>query len=118
MRNCHIFIEDNPILSTLSQAEYRVLFACARHCDYYDDARLCDPGSRIMSNVHSCAIMEEETGLNGSTIKNALTSLLKKGILLKREGYRGFYYLNPAVMYKGDKKLHKKLLNNILLTNK
>ncbi len=94
----------------LRQSEYNVLLACAKLCSYYDDKDLLTPGSSIVSNRGFRERVEALTGLSQVTIKCAMTSLCKKGLLLKNDRCRGEYYLNPEVIFKGDKQLHQKLL--------
>lgn len=42
-----------------------------------------------------------KTGLTEGTVNNALSSLTKKGMLLRPEHSKGIYYLNSKYFFKG-----------------
>ena len=42
-----------------------------------------------------------KTDLKQSTIKNALSSLVKKNMIWKDKDYKSIYYLNPKLFFKG-----------------
>ena len=67
--------------------------------DYYKEEDY--PGNRVVVNKQIKDEIVFKTKLADSTVKNALTSLVKKNIVFKDDKYKGVYYLNPQYFFKG-----------------
>ena len=77
---------------------------------YYKDSQLDIPGNMVSYNAVLKESIQRKTGLKEGTIKNALNSLVRKNMLLKPEGIRGVYYLNPKYFFKGKLTERTKLI--------
>lgn len=96
---CQIYLEDNADFYNLSKSEYSVLAMCWKMSSYYDDSPI--PGNKVYCTkdfIDKCMITCQ---LQLSTVRNALTNLVKKSMLIKDKDYKAVYYLNPKFFFKG-----------------
>lgn len=107
---CQIYLKDCEDFSNLTGSEYRVLVQCWLYSTYYKDSQLDIPGNMVSYNAVLKESIQRKTGLKEGTIKNALNSLVRKNMLLKPEGIRGVYYLNPKYFFKGKLTERTKLI--------
>lgn len=98
---CQIYLRDNEEFYQLSKAENNVLAVCWYCSIYYNDPEFNYPGNKITLDEDLRDRIKDKTKLASGTIKNAVSSLVKKGMLLKDEKYKSIYYLNPKYFFKG-----------------
>lgn len=94
-----VYLKDNEQFFDLSKPEYSTLSMLWLKSDYYKEDNY--PGNKIVVNKQIKDEIIVKTKLAESTIKNALSSLVKKDIILKDDKYKGVYYLNPKYFFKG-----------------
>lgn len=110
---CQIYLRDSEDFSTLTGSEYRVLVQCWLFSTYYKDEKTDMPGNMITYNgVFKDQVMNR-TGLKEGTIKNSLSSLVKKEMLIKDKN-KGVYYLNPKYFFKGKLGDRTKLVKRVI----
>lgn len=73
-------------------SEYKVMIYLYK----YSDIR-----GKVVIDVHLKDLIHNETKLSIGTIKNCITSLYKKNLILKDPTYKKIYYLNPKYFVKG-----------------
>lgn len=67
----------------------------------------------IKTNVNMKQIESIKVGVGG-TIRNTITSLVKKKMLLKDSRYKAVYYLNPEYFFKGKISDRTQIIKNII----
>lgn len=97
---CQVYLEDNADFYKLTKAESNVLSVCWYVSTYYEDDKQL-PGNKVYCDKSFIDLCIRKTELKQSTIKNALSSLVKKGMLWKDKDYKSIYYLNPKLFFKG-----------------
>ncbi len=97
---CQVYLKDSEDFSNLTGSEYRVLIQCWLFSNYYKDEKTDMIGNMITYNGFFKEQVIQRTGLKEGTIKNAISSLVKKGMLIKDKS-KGVYYLNPKYFFKG-----------------
>lgn len=70
--------------------------------NYYEDKDRALPGNKIS--------LDEEL----SCLRNTITSLVKKKMLLKDSRYKAVYYLNPEYFFKGKISDRTQIIKNII----
>lgn len=103
-----LYVSVQAKLKELSLSEERLFRYCCMECDKNNWINL----SKDLREV--CAV---ETGLAEQTIKNALSTLVKKCLLIKRSERGGNYMVNPRYLTKQGTKARKKLLKFVLEEN-
>lgn len=98
---CQIYLEDNADFYQLTKSESNVLAVCWYMSNYYEDDEKKLPGNKIYCDMSFLDTCVRKTNLKKSTIKHALSGLVKKGMLWKDEKYKAIYYLNPKLFFKG-----------------
>ena len=98
---CQIYLQENEEFFSLSKAESNVLAVCWYMSNYYDDKDFQIPGNKVTLDEQLRDIIKLKTKLAAGTIKNTITSLVKKNMLIKDEKYKSIYYLNPKFFFKG-----------------
>lgn len=98
---CQIYLQDNSEFYKLSKAESNILAVCWLNSFYYEDKDIKFPGNKIVCDASFKGICSQKTGLADSTIKNGLSTLVKKEMLIKDKDYKMVYYLNPRFFFKG-----------------
>lgn len=107
---CQVYLQDSEDFSNLSGSEYKILIQCWLHSVYYKESNLDIPGNVVTFNSLLKESIQKVTGLKDGTIRNTFSSLVKKGMLLKPEGIKGVYYLNPKYFFKGKLTERTKLI--------
>lgn len=98
---CQIYLRDNEEFYKLSKAESNVLAVLWYTSNYYEDKELRDT-------------IKIKTNLAAGTIRNTITSLVKKKMLLKDSRYKAVYYLNPEYFFKGKISDRTQIIKNII----
>lgn len=107
-----IFFSSFPELFSLQGAQLKVLMCCWKYSTY--NAEQVEDGNVVHNNSSFKAYCKQD-GLETSDahIDNAISSLCKRGLLIKR--CRGEYLLNPEYFFKGKLSDRSKLQLNILV---
>ena len=98
---CQIYLRDNEEFYKLSKAESNVLAVLWYTSNYYEDKDRALPGNKISLDEELRDTIKIKTNLAAGTIRNTITSLVKKKMLLKDSRYKAVYYLNPEYFFKG-----------------
>lgn len=96
---CQIYLRDNEEFYKLSKAESNILAVL-----WYTSIE--DKDSRDTIKI--------KTNLAAGTIRNTITSLVKKKMLLKDSRYKAVYYLNPEYFFKGKISDRTQIIKNII----
>lgn len=93
-----VFFSSCPQLMNLTGNNLKVLICCWKHSSYNPEN---EERGNIIHNGPGFKSACKESGLDVSNavIDNAISSLCKKGFLIKR--FRGEYLLNPQYFFKG-----------------
>ena len=108
---CQIYLRDNEEFYKLSKAESNVL---AYTSNYYEDKDRALPGNKISLDEELRDTIKIKTNLAAGTIRNTITSLVKKKMLLKDSKYKAVYYLNPEYFFKGKISDRTQIIKNII----
>lgn len=111
---CQIYLQENEEFFTLSKAESNVLAVCWYTSNYYEDNEFMLPGNKVTLDEQLRDLIKLKTGLAYGTVKNTITSLVKKEMLIKDEKYKSIYYLNPKYFFKGRISDRTKLLKHTI----
>lgn len=88
-----VYLNDmGNIFQLTSDAQYKVLIALWKRTEFGTNKVI------VVKSVKNDIV--KETGVKFRTIANALTSLTKKGLLIRKD--RSVYYLNPKYFFKGS----------------
>lgn len=97
-----VYLEDmSGLMNICSYSEYKVLAYLWKNSMYYPEGSK-DFGNRVMLSKYDIESLSSLVSVSTGSIRNIITSLTKKNLLLKRSGYRGNYYLNPMYFFKGQ----------------
>ena len=107
---CQIYLRDNEEFYKLSKAESNVLAVLWYTSNYYEDKDRALPGNKISLDE----TIKIKTNLAAGTIRNTITSLVKKKMLLKDSRYKAVYYLNPEYFFKGKISDRTQIIKNII----
>lgn len=80
---CQIYLRDNEEFYKLSKAESNVLAVLWYTSNYYEDKDRALPGNKISLDEELRDTIKIKTNLAAGTIRNTITSLVKKKMLLK-----------------------------------
>ena len=108
-----VYLQDNEEFYKLSKAESNILSVCWLMSTYYNDRELDYPGNKVVYNSELRDRIIIKTGLKESTIKNGMSSLTKKEMLIKDPDHRGIYYLNPKYFFKGKLSDRTKVIKHL-----
>ena len=108
---CQIYLRDNEEFYKLSKAESNVLAVLWYTSNYYEDK---DRGNKISLDEELRDTIKIKTNLAAGTIRNTITSLVKKKMLLKDSRYKAVYYLNPEYFFKGKISDRTQIIKNII----
>ena len=111
---CQIYLRDNEEFYKLSKAESNVLAVLWYTSNYYEDKDRALPGNKISLDEELRDTIKIKTNLAAGTIRNTITSLVKKKMLLKDSRYKAVYYLNPEYFFKGKISDRTKIIKNII----
>lgn len=100
-----LYVSVHAKLKELSFSEEILFRYCCMECDRNNYINLANDLRKV------CV---KESGLAEQTIKNALTILVKKNLLLKRSERGGNYMVNPRYLTKQGTKSRKQLLKFVL----
>lgn len=111
---CQIYLRDNEEFYKLSKAESNVLAILWYTSNYYEDKDRALPGNKISLDEELRDTIKIKTNLAAGTIRNTITSLVKKKMLLKDSRYKAVYYLNPEYFFKGKISDRTQIIKNII----
>lgn len=111
---CQIYLRDNEEFYKLSKAESNVLAVLWYTSNYYEDKDRALPGNKISLDEELRDTIKIKTNLAAGTIRNTITSLVKKKMLLKDSRYKAVYYLNPEHFFKGKISDRTQIIKNII----
>ena len=111
---CQIYLRDNEEFYKLSKAESNVLAVLWYTSNYYEDKDRVLPGNKISLDEELRDTIKIKTNLAAGTIRNTITSLVKKKMLLKDSRYKAVYYLNPEYFFKGKISDRTQIIKNII----
>ena len=111
---CQIYLRDNEEFYKLSKAESNVLAVLWYTSNYYEDKDRALPGNKISLDEELRDTIKIKTNLAAGTIRNTITSLVKKKMLLKDSRYKAVYYLNPEYFFKGKISDRTQIIKNII----
>ena len=111
---CQIYLRDNEEFYKLSKAESNVLAVLWYTSNYYEDKDRELPGNKISLDEELRDTIKIKTNLAAGTIRNTITSLVKKKMLLKDSRYKAVYYLNPEYFFKGKISDRTQIIKNII----
>ena len=109
---CHL--RDNEEFYKLSKAESNVLAVLWYTSNYYEDKDRALLGNKISLDEELRDTIKIKTNLAAGTIRNTITSLVKKKMLLKDSRYKAVYYLNPEYFFKGKISDRTQIIINII----
>ena len=111
---CQIYLRDNEEFYKLSKAEANGLAVLWYTSNYYEDKDRALPGNKISLDEELRDTIKIKTNLAAGTIRNTITSLVKKKMLLKDSRYKAVYYLNPEYFFKGKISDRTQIIKNII----
>lgn len=111
---CQIYLRDNEEFYKLSKAESNILAVLWYTSNYYEDKDRALPGNKISLDEELRDTIKIKTNLAAGTIRNTITSLVKKKMLLKDSRYKAVYYLNPEYFFKGKISDRTQIIKNII----
>lgn len=111
---CQIYLRDNEEFYKLSKAESNVLAVLWYTSNYYEDKDRALPGNKVSLDEELRDTIKIKTNLAAGTIRNTITSLVKKKMLLKDSRYKAVYYLNPEYFFKGKISDRTQIIKNII----
>ena len=111
---CQIYLRDNEEFYKLFKAESNVLAVLWYTSNYYEDKDRALPGNKISLDEELRDTIKIKTNLAAGTIRNTITSLVKKRMLLKDSRYKAVYYLNPEYFFKGKISDRTQIIKNII----
>ena len=111
---CQIYLRDNEEFYKLSKAESNVLAVLWYTSNYYEDKDRALPGNKISLDEELRDTIKIKTNLAAGTIRNTITSLVKKKMLLKDSRNKAVYYLNPEYFFKGKISDRTQIIKNII----
>ena len=111
---CQIYLRDNEEFYKLSKAESNVLAVLWYTSNYYEDKDRALPGNKISLDEELRDTIKIKTNLAAGTIRNTITSLVKKKMLLKDSRYKAVYYLNPEYFFKDKISDRTQIIKNII----
>lgn len=97
-----VWLKDNQEFWDLTKSEYAVMVQCWRASVYYPE--LVDenlPGNKVTTDKQFKDIAAKNANITVRSVDSALSSLAKKNLLIKDKNYKGIYYLNPKLFFKG-----------------
>lgn len=111
---CQIYLRDNEEFYKLTKAESNILAVLWYTSNYYEDKEQQLPGNKVSLDEQLRDTIKQKTGCAYGTIKNTISSLVKKQMLLKDNRYKSVYYLNPQFFFKGKITDRSKIIRNIV----
>lgn len=111
---CQVYLQDNEEFFKLSKSESNVLAVLWYTSNYYEDKDISLPGNKISLDEQLRDVIKKKTGLASGTIKNTVTSLVAKKMILKDTRYKSVYYLNPEYFFKGKISDRTNIIKNIV----
>ena len=110
-----IYLEDMAgLLQITSRSEMNVLIYLWKYSLYADETQI---GNMVKIDKLIKDKIMEGTGLTDGTIRNTITSLKKKGLIIADDIYSGVYYLNPTHFFKGGLDVRAKCYQRVLEYN-
>lgn len=107
-----VYLEDmSGLMKISSKNEINVLMWFWKFSTYVDEG---DIGNMVVINSKLLKQIEDSTGICKQSIRNVISSLKKKRLLITEKGERGIYYLNPEYFFKGSIKDRGKCYKNVI----
>lgn len=107
-----VFLANSYLLMNLPGNVLKVLICCWEYSTY-NSAKEEEGNILFNGPGFKEACWKNGLEISGASIDNAVSTLCKKGLLIKR--HRGEYLLNPEVFFKGRLANRDKALANIVL---
>ena len=110
-----VWLKDNQEFWDLTKSEYAVMVQCWRASVYYPE--LVDeniPSNKITTDKQFKDIVAKNANITVRSVDSALTSLTKKNLLIKDKEYKGIYYLNSKLFFKGQISDKTKLIKHFV----
>lgn len=89
---CRIYFDNIDLLIGLSGTARNVIDIIILQMEF--------DSNQIILNKHQKEIMADTLGVSYYTIRNAVSDLVERGILIKRD--RTTFYMNPKLFHKGN----------------
>ena len=97
-----VWLKDNQEFWNLTKSEYAVMVQCWRASIYYPELIEENlPGNKVNTDKQFKEMTAKNAGITTRSVDAALGSLSKKNLLIKDKDYKGIYYLNPKLFFKG-----------------
>ena len=94
-----VYLNDmSGMMNITSKSELRVLLYFWKYSTYVTDNQ---PGNMVSINSVMMKNISEEMDINIQSIRNIISSLKKKSLIIADKNGRGVYYLNPTYFFKG-----------------
>lgn len=94
-----VYLKDmSGLMKISSKNEILVLMWFWKHSTYISDNQI---GNIVVINPVLFKQIEDSTGINQQSVRNMISALKKKNLLLTNADERGVYYLNPQYFFKG-----------------
>lgn len=95
-----VYLEDFAGLLRLTGNELKLLLFIWRESIWYDGMENL-PGNKVVINKQLIDSIASAVGVTEGAVRNSISKLSAKSVLLKDAKYRGIYYLNPEFFFKG-----------------
>lgn len=95
-----VWLKDNQEFWDLTKSEYAVMVQCWGASIYYPEL-IELPGNKVTADKQFKDIAAKNANITVRSVDSALASLSKKNLLIKDKEYKGIYYLNPKLFFKG-----------------
>lgn len=96
-----VYLEDMSGLMQISSKNEILILMWLWKFSVYVDENQTGIGNMISLNKTLLNKISYETSIQEQSIRNMISSLKKKNLLLTKDGERGVYYLNPVYFFKG-----------------
>lgn len=96
-----VYLEDMAgLIGVTSRSEMQLLMFMWKHSDFLENMNSEAMGNAVTITPLLRLDLQKATAMKDGTIRNTLTTLCKKGVIIK-SNLRATYYLNPKYFFKG-----------------
>ena len=107
-----VYLNDmKGLMDINSCSEFKVLMWMWKMSDFLDEKQF---GNAIGISGLLFNRLKKECNIKDQTVRNTISSLAKKGLLIKDDNIRGTYYLNPKFFFKGALSDRTKCLTSVI----
>ena len=94
-----VYLDDiSGLLRISSKTEMAVLTWLWKYSVYAEEGQ---PGNMVSLSPVLFESIKNSSDLSDGTIRNAMSDLKKKNLIISHDKFRGTYYLNPKYFFKG-----------------